>query len=260
MTAPRIRPGLCSVTYRQLAPEQIVPLTAAAGLETIEWGADVHVPAGDTSRAAQVAALTTDAGLVVASYGSYFRATERESITAVLDSAEALGADRIRVWAGTRGADEATDADWAGTAERLADAASAARARGLTLALEFHGGTLTDSASGTLRLLEAIGDPSITAYWQPRVGAADGAALVDFALIVDRVSAVHVFSWRPATERQRLAERASLWERLFAAAQTAERPPRDALIEFVPGDDPDLLAAEAATLRGWIDAASRLGA
>lgn len=40
-------------------------------------------------------------------------------------------------------------------------------------------------------------------------------------------------------------------------AAAAPSPPRDALIEFVPGDDPGLLAAEAATLRRWIADAER---
>ncbi len=47
-----IRAGLCSVTFRALPPERIVALAAAAGLDVIEWGGDVHVPPGrsDTRR------------------------------------------------------------------------------------------------------------------------------------------------------------------------------------------------------------------
>lgn len=258
--ADPIRPGLCSVTFRQLTPEQIVDLTAAAGLEVIEWGGDLHVPPGDTARAAEIARLTVDAGLAVASYGSYFRATEGEDFAPVLDSAQALGADRIRVWAGTSGSEAASNADKEAVAERMRLAASAAAERGISLALEFHGGTLTDSASSTRALLDRVGDPALSTYWQPRVDAAVGAALVDYALLADRVSAVHVFSWWPRGERLRLIEREELWRRLFSAAADAPHPPRDALLEFVPDDDPAVLAGEAATLRGWIDSASRLGA
>src|SRR5690625_6345640 len=43
---PMLRPGICSVTYRDLPPEEIVPLAAEAGLECIEWGGDVHVAPG----------------------------------------------------------------------------------------------------------------------------------------------------------------------------------------------------------------------
>ena len=68
-----IRPGLCSVTLRALEPSAVVELAAAAGLEAIEWGGDVHVPPGDVDRAGQVRTLTEGAGLAVASYGSYLR-------------------------------------------------------------------------------------------------------------------------------------------------------------------------------------------
>src|SRR6218665_1791281 len=151
MTA--IRPGLCSVTFRALAPEAIVELAAAGRLEAIEWGGDGHVPPGDATRAAQVAQMTTDAGLAVASYGSYFRAGVDESLTPILDSAAALGTDRVRIWAGSIDAADATDADWGGTVDRLRSAASEAGRRGIALALEFHAGTLAATAPSTLRLL-----------------------------------------------------------------------------------------------------------
>jgi hypothetical protein len=53
-----------------------------------------------------------------------------------------------------------------------------------------------------------------------------------------------------------LRARDALWARFVAEARAAEHPPRDALLEFVPGDDPGVLAAEAATLRGYLGDAS----
>ncbi|MEL7086971.1 MAG: hypothetical protein AAGL98_00775 [Planctomycetota bacterium] len=66
-----ILPGLVSVTFRKLTPTQICELAADAGLQGIEWGGDVHVPAGDVGAAKAVAALTRARGLAVAAYGSY---------------------------------------------------------------------------------------------------------------------------------------------------------------------------------------------
>lgn len=247
-----MRPGLCSVTFRQLTPEQIVVHAAEAGLEMIEWGGDVHVPSGDPERAAQVADATADAGLAVCSYGSYFRAGADEPLTPILDSAEALGADRVRIWAGHVDSADATPEQYAEVVSRLRDAAAEASERGIGLALEYHRGTVADTPDATLRLLSDVDSPALSTYWQPSVGAADAVALAEFDALAAHTSAVHVFSWWPRAERLRLHQRGALWQALFAAASAVPAPPRDALLEFVPDDDPALLAAEAATLRGWL--------
>ncbi|MDQ0615229.1 3-dehydroshikimate dehydratase [Microbacterium sp. W4I4] len=247
-----MRPGLCSVTFRQLTPEQIVVRAAEAELEVIEWGGDVHVPAGDPERAAQVAQATVDAGLAVCSYGSYFRAGADEALTPILDSAEALGADRVRIWAGRVDSADATPAQYAQVVSRLRDAAAEASDRGIGLALEYHRGTVADNPDAVLRLLADVANPVLSTYWQPSVGAADAVALAEFDALAAQTSAVHVFSWWPEAQRLRLHERAELWQALCAAASALPVPPRDALLEFVPDDDPALLAAEAATLRGWL--------
>lgn len=257
-----IRTGLCSVTFRQLAPEQIVPLAADAGLEVIEWGGDLHVPPGDPERAAQIAELTADAGLAVCSYGSYFRAGADEALTPILDSAQALGADRVRVWAGSADSADAAPAVYAQVVSRLQDAVAEASARDIALALEFHRGTLADNPDAVLRLLADIGAPALqtgaaalSTYWQPSVGADDDTALAEFDAIAAHTSAAHVFSWWPKTERLRLDQRGELWRRFFDAAKVT--PPRDALLEFVVDDDPALLASEAAALRAYARRAHR---
>ena len=250
-----IRIGLCSITFRALQQAQIVTFAAQAGLESIEWGADVHVPPGDATAARRAATLTEDAGLVACSYGSYYRATAGEDFAPVLDSASELGVDRIRVWAGTSGSAQSSDADRAVVTGSLRAAAEAAFERGVSLALEFHGGTLADSAAATQRVLDEVAHPGLGAYWQPTVGAADETAVAEYRTLADRVSAVHVFSWWPRTERLPLSAREGLWRAFFAAASDAGTPPRDALLEFVPDDDARQLAVEAGTLRRYRDAA-----
>ena len=249
-----IRIGLCSVTFRALSAAHIVSLASQAGLESIEWGGDAHVPPGDAVTARRVAALTADAGLDVASYGSYFRAGIGEDITPVLDSASELGARRIRVWAGSVDAADATEIERAETIDRLRDAAAAASDRGIELALEYHGGTLANAPEATLQVLSDVDHPALRTYWQPTIGASDEVAVAEYRAIADRVSAVHVFSWWPRTERLRLVDRDALWRAFFAAASGSSTPPQDALLEFVPDDDPAVLAREAAVLKAWRDA------
>jgi 3-dehydroshikimate dehydratase len=235
-----IRPGLCSVTLRALPLTEVAKVAAHAGLEAIEWGGDVHVPPGDEAAARAAREATEAAGLEVAAYGSYWRG--EGDFAAVLASARALGAPRIRIWAGTQGSDEAGEGERA----RVAAAARRAAAGGIAVAFEFHGGTLTDDAASARALADAAG---VRLYWQPPEGLPDEQALAGLRLLGDRVAALHVFSWWPGNERRRLAEREALWRRALAHFARG-----DALLEFVPGDDPALVAEEARTLRGWLDA------
>ena len=88
-----VRTGLVSVTFRQLAVEEVVEVAAQAGLAAIEWGGDVHVPLGDLPAARKARALCEDHGLAVAAYGSYLRAgsVDREEIRTAVNTAAELG-------------------------------------------------------------------------------------------------------------------------------------------------------------------------
>ncbi|MFS0911811.1 sugar phosphate isomerase/epimerase family protein [Microbacterium sp. 179-I 3D2 NHS] len=251
MTAT-IRAGLCSVSLRMLDAEHVAELAARAGLHTIEWGGDVHVPPGDLERAAKVARLTAATGLRSCSYGSYFRAGGDEPFTPALDTASVLGVDRVRVWAGWVSSAAATGPEWTTVVSRLRDAVDEAGERGIRLALEFHANTLSDTAEATLRLLSHVDRAALSSYWQPPVGASGRRAIEGYRALAGRVSALHVFSWWPAQERLALDARSGLWQPLLAEAASSARPPEDALLEFLPGDDPSLLAREAATLRRYL--------
>jgi 3-dehydroshikimate dehydratase len=239
-----IRPGLCSVTLRGLPPDAVIGVAAEAGLEAIEWGADVHVPAGDVPRALAVREATERAGLAVASYGSYLLRRGPDDFAPVLASAVALGAPRIRVWAGWLGSASASPEHRAA----VVAAVNAAAEHGVELAFEFHGGTLTDTVESCLELL---GQARARTYWQPPVGMPDDEALAGLERVIAHVPTVHVFSWWPERERLPLEARADLWRRVFARLAVEQRP-FDALLEFVAGDSPDGVLRDAATLRGWL--------
>lgn len=258
-----IRPGLCSVTFRELDAATVVEHAAAAGLECIEWAGDAHVPPGDVMAATRIRELTERAGLAVASYGSYLRFEgDEEAIRAegeaVLASARALGAPRIRVWAGRAdSADVPADARarLVGQIQLFADSAAAHR---IDVGLEFHGRTLTDEIGSTLRLLDEIDRENVLSYWQPHQGMPADLALDTLREVLPRTSTIHVFSWWPTHQRLPLSERTELWAQAFALL-VAEGSNRDALLEFVPGDDPGLLRREAETLRDLIAAGEDRG-
>ncbi|MCZ4125901.1 sugar phosphate isomerase/epimerase, partial [Streptomyces sp. H39-S7] len=92
----RTRLGLCSVTFRRLPAAEVARRAADAGLEVIEWGADVHAPAGEPAMVRAVREVSDHYGLTCCSYGSYFRATSAElaAFPAVARAAVLLGAPR----------------------------------------------------------------------------------------------------------------------------------------------------------------------
>ena len=250
MASPRLRPGLCSVTLRHLSTDQVLAIASAANLECVEWGADVHAPPIAAESLPALGRSTRASGLEVASYGTYWRATEGDA-TALLDAAEALSCRRLRIWAGTSGSAQ-TGRDErrrvVAAVRRLADAASI---RGQELAFEHHDGTLADTVDSTLQLLEEVDRPNVGTYWQPRVGEKTGTALKGLDALLPHLRGIHVFSWWPDHERMSLSGRADLWTGVIDTLTLAGQD-LDLMLEFLPDDDESRLPSEAAQLRSWL--------
>lgn len=252
-----IHRGICSVTLRAQPAPRVVDVAITAGLSCVEWGADGHVPPGDLHAARHLRDAGAGAGLRVASYGSYHRpgADPRSAFVPVLDTAVALGAPRIRVWAGVQGSADATPADRRLVVADTRAAADRAADAGVRLAFEYHPGTLTDSARSTLDLLADVDRPNVLTYWQPPPGMPDGAAVDDLRRVLEWVTAVHVFSWWPGHERHPLARRGGLWRAVFTALRRCGRDV-DALLEFVVDDDVSAVPAEARSLAALVEGRS----
>jgi sugar phosphate isomerase/epimerase len=187
------------VTFRRLASEEVVRWAAEARLAGIEWGGDIHVPPGDLAAARRAADLTRAAGLEVASYGSYYRLGQEppDLFARVLETAIALGAPIIRVWAGRLGSDNADAAFRAAVADDGRRIADMAAAKGLRIATEWHGNTLTDTAASASALFNAVGHPAFRTYWQPRSNLPPEECLRDLHAALPRLAGLHVFHWSP---------------------------------------------------------------
>lgn len=242
-------PGLVSVTFRNKAPEEICALCQRAGLKAIEWGGDVHAP--DEKAARAVGRMSRDAGLFVCSYGSYFRvggalsAFERN-----LDAAAALGAPAIRVWLGEKGSAETDEPARAALVKSLAEICRRAEARGIVVAPEFHGGTLTDDLGSVARLLDECREiPNLRFYWQPRWDWPEADRLRGLEMALPRLLHVHAFTWRHGAEVERLplAAGEGMWKKALNRLENAH-----VLLEFVEGDDEAALLRDARTLIDWI--------
>ncbi|MFI4910139.1 MAG: sugar phosphate isomerase/epimerase family protein [Sedimentisphaeraceae bacterium JB056] len=251
-----IRPGLVSISFRQLDTKQVIEMVKTAGLSGIEWGGDVHVPHGNLEVAREVADQTKEAGLDVAAYGSYFRVgvSEDEGLKFkdVLETALTLGTDKIRVWAGNKDSEDA-DADFRGKIiSESKEIAKMAADKGVTMVYEFHGGTLTNTYESAVELLESIDDPNFQSYWQPINGAGVKINSEGIDKLKPWIRGIHCFHWWPDhTVRLPLAQGWDDWKCYLEKLSKIDLD-MYSLMEFVVDDDPENFKKDAEVLKTWL--------
>ncbi len=258
-----IAPGLCSITFRTLSSDEVIEVASRAGVQGIEWGADIHAPTGGGPAVAALGVRTRDAGLEVVSYGSYLGmappgSDDDAAVVAVLDTAEALGAPMVRIWAELGVVATSPTDERRRVSDRTAALSNRIVARGLAPTLEFHPGTLTETAHSANDLLDSIGQPELRTHWQPDPSLAPETALDELTQVAPRLAHLHVFAWGPRgiEDRRPLADGAEIWP---AAVELANRVDaslpggRYALCEYVADDDPDQFVTDVRVLRDWID-------
>jgi 3-dehydroshikimate dehydratase len=245
-------PGLVSVSFRKLSTREVVDLAVRGGARTLEWGGDVHVPAGDLAVAREVRRCGEDAGLACAAYGSYYRLGQGMDFGPVLASAVALGAATIRVWPGIKGSKETDAGEWQAVVDDARRIASLAAAEKMGVSLEYHANTLTDTRDSVRKLAEELKDgPDF--LWQPANGAPADECEERLREILPRVRHVHVFHWWPtAQDRRPLAEGEASWKRYLKILRPLDRA-MPCLLEFVRDDSPEQFLEDAATLRRWLE-------
>jgi len=269
-----IKSGLCSITFRQLSAGEIVALAAKAGLEGIEWAGDVHVPHGDIAAARSAGEKTRSAGLEACSYGSYYRVGVSEdrglSFGSVLETAVALGAPAIRVWAGNKDSAQAGEDLFRRIVAETFRIADMAHRAGATICFEFHGGTLTDRGTSAVEFASQVQHDAVRFSWQPPHGYTLEDCLAGLRGLLERLGNVHVFHWtigspdrntvtpdvRPLKypedfHRHLLADGEDRWSAYLEAIRSSQRD-HTALLEFVKDDDPENFFRDAQTLKRLI--------
>ena len=240
--------GLTSVTFRDLTVSEIVQLAVKAGLDGIEWGGDIHAPAGDTDTARKIKEETLNAGLRVFSYGSYYRlsgnAGWKDELTAVLKTAAALEAPIIRIWAGGKGSAETPPQLRDVLTQNLRDSCRLAEEYGLQLALEYHRNTITDTAESTLELLGQADCSNLSTYWQPNPDLSYDTHFQEINTLLPYISNIHVFNWEKGNVRLPLGEGGEVWEKYIQLLGTG----RDYIMEFVKDDSQTQFIQDAESL------------
>jgi sugar phosphate isomerase/epimerase len=245
--------GLVTITFRKLAPREVVELARGCGLTALEGGGAIHVPPGDAANAREVSRMTADAGLTVKAYGSYLRLGEDDPSTygGVIDAAAALEAPAIRVWAGRWPSSKADEAYRRRVADAAREFATLAAAAGIVTCFEFHANSLTDTDESALALLRATQDAGVRTLWQPPHERNVDQNRQSLRTMLPWLNHVHVFHWPVWGQRAPLAEGADRWRAYLKLLQD-QRCEVPLLLDFVRGDARDQLRADAVTLREWI--------
>lgn len=241
--------GLTSVTFREFSPEKIITLAKSAGLQGIEWGGDVHVPPGGrdaagNSIAAVVGEKTAAAGLRVLSYGSYYKLCAGFDFAPVLATALTLGAPLIRIWAGATASASADENYYRKAAGELRDVCRSAAEAGVKIGLEYHRGTLTDTAGSAKKLVLLTDQQNLRLYWQPNPDLSIAEHHREITLLLPWISQIHVFFWEKGDSRRPLAEGETVWKGYAKLLG----PDKNYIIEFVLDNREENFLADAQVL------------
>lgn len=249
-------PGVASVTFRNREPRQIIELALKAGLQGIEWGGDIHVPTDQLQKAKEIGKECIQAGLAISAYGSYYKVGKSKDLgiefAQVLDTAEALSAPIIRIWAGDRSSGMASESYCRKVLEESLEIADQAEKRQIQLAFEFHDDTLNDTYASSLKLLSKLDHPAIKTYWQPIHGAGAELNAAGIELILPWIVGVHIFHWWPKAEaRLPLIAGLDHWKKYLNSLAKAERCIPGNL-EFVKEDSAEQFLEDAQILLAMI--------
>jgi 3-dehydroshikimate dehydratase len=247
-------PGLVSVTFRNKTAEEIIGLCAKAGLKAVEWGENAHVFPGNTVQSRALARKCADAGIQIAAYGSYYRLGERMDFTPSLESAAALGAPLIRIWAGTKPSADVDASLFTRLAEEAASVAEKAAVMNIKIALEWHKNTLTDTNSSAAQFLETVNNHNLYCLWQPAAALTEAERCTGLTFLADpraskfgeRLANIHVYYWKDGVRRP-LSEGTDAWKRYLSVLEH-DNETRFLLLEFVMDDTEAQFFQDAVTL------------
>ncbi len=217
--------GLCSMSFPGQSVEAVIEICRRNQVEALEWsGRSYHLPPGTPeARVSEVAAICSDAGISLPSYGSYHGVfnDQPSAFTAQLDIAEALGCGTIRVWAshwGDPGELDSMNAEQVGQlVERTAKIAEMGELRGMKVGFEYHTHTPTCGAGEVLRVLDEAGHANMYTYFQmielQRRSVQQNVE--DLRSVFPRLAFVHCHWFQDEANTNHMRQGAHLWRLLL---------------------------------------------
>ena len=256
-----MKTALCTIAFKDRPFEHVLDLAAAAGFDGVEpWGKPDHMPdAYDSRENRRIARAIRERGLEVSQYGSYINPVSdgfEGEMAEGLDTATDLGADRIRVWAGSCGSGEATDEDWRKAISGFRRFADRAGDRGVSLVLEMHVGYLCDTPGGRMRLVDGVDRPNFHLNFQPMYTDSASRVVAAARQVAPHVATVHAQNYTaPGRNARSLISDGYVDYRAVVRELSAAGFDGYLEVEFVREDDPEAaLMADAAFLRTLCEA------
>ena len=166
--------GFTSTSFRQIKSiEKIVKIASDSGADCIEWGGDIHVK--DTETAKRAKKLCDDAGIMISSYGSYYRVGSRKADEwkNICEIAFELGAKSIRVWLGDRDSEITDEEKYRLLVADGKAVCSVAKEYNLIVCPECHDNTFNNNTDAFLKIYRDIGCDNFRTYFQSRYKRTD---------------------------------------------------------------------------------------
>ena len=237
--------GLVSVSFRKHSPKEILEAMKRTNLSCIEWGSDVHAPCNDEKKLHELAKLQKEYGIYCCSYGTYLRlGTDKlECLEEYAKAASILGTKILRIWCGDKSRQQYSEDERHKLLKDAKKASEIAQKHDITLCMECHNNTYTETLDGAVELMEYVGSPNFQMYWQPNQFK-DFAANAEYAKrISPYVKNVHVFNWL-GNDKYPLCEAVETWKKYLACFDE----PKTLLLEFMPDGRIESLEKEAKAL------------
>lgn len=240
--------GVCSVSFRDKSPCQILKAVKFAGLDCVEWGSDVHARYDDIAALEEIALLQKQMGITCCSYGTYYRigTDAPQAILHYIQAAFRLDTNILRVWCGDKRPQDYTNEELKRIVDDSRQIAKIAEENNAIICLECHNGTVTETAESALALMLAVNSPAFRMYWQPLYFNTPEISKKYAQMLDPYTEHLHVYNWDSELNRYPLAQAVEQWceyRNCFSGNHTM-------LLEFMPDERIESLADEAEALAG----------
>lgn len=241
--------GLCSVSFRQNTPLEIIAGAKNAGLNCIEWGSDIHAPCNNIEALKNITVLQKKYDIFCSSYGTYFyiMRDKTEDIINYINAAKILGTNILRLWCGEKGSSQFTESEKLQLFAECKKLAEIAQNEGVILCMECHAGTFTDTAESSIELIENVNSPNFKMYWQPYIKLSDSENEETAKILSPYTENIHVFYWVDK-KPQNLSKGIDVWKKYLANFSGK----RSLLLEFMPDGKIESLKTETQTLKSIV--------